>query len=488
MWMLALIAAMAHAGSARVLVIDGSEGPRVTRVVATSPLDVAAQPGPLKVVDADGSVLATAALPDARHRSVVTPEGGQVTRVDRAAVLVDVPWPDHAFAIELADSRVTERPEPTAPPTSAPIAIALQQTGSPDERLDMVFLGDGYTEAQQADFADDVDWIVDYLLSIEPYGAYTGLFNIWRVDLISNETGVDHPELGTEADSALGCSYDCQGIQRLICCDDEAVMEAVAATVPSAEGVMVLINDDDYGGAGGFAYATAYVGRDSGMRVAAHELGHSLIGLWDEYGYGVPGPTDQEGPNCSLDPEGGWPDWVGSEAVDSYQECSYIDHYRPTENQCMMRTLADDYCPVCRELAVKAIYERLPELIVATDPPPGTTRFASDTGLTFSAEVLGPDSGLEVRWTVDGQLISTELSWDATGTGLVGEVMLEVSDPTPWVRSDPDERLRDAAGPWTLAPEPQEPETPRACGCDMASGATGPWWVALGLLLWRRRN
>ena len=353
----------------------------VQRIVSTSHTQAAASPGPLRILDAEGRVMATAALPDARHRSIITPDGGRAARVERAAFLVEVPWPDRAHSVELHGTQATTLPSPAQTPTETPLAIPLQQTGDPSERLDMVFLGDGYTSEQQGAFADDVTWIVDYLLSIEPYGAYQGLFNVWRVDLVSNETGVDHPELGTEADTALGCFYDCQGIDRLVCCDDEAVMNVVAETVPSAEGVMVLINDPTYGGAGGFAYATAYVGRDSGMQVAAHELGHSLIGLWDEYGYGVPGPTDSEGPNCSLNPEGSWPDWVGSEAVDAYQDCSYIDHYRPTENQCMMRTLADDYCAVCRELAVKAIYERLPTLILSTDPPVGTTRAIDEDGL-----------------------------------------------------------------------------------------------------------
>ena len=443
-------------------------------------------PGPIEVVARDGTVLERIPLKDPRLRSIALPEGGgQAAVLDRAFTSVQIPWPDDADHARVGQRILTAKPPPT---TSAPVT-AVQSSGPSDARLDLVFMGDGYTADQQTDFADDVDWIVAYLLSIEPYGDYTGLYNIWRIDLVSNETGVSHLEEDPDLirDTALDCFYGCADIDRLVCCDDEAVMGLVDALVPGAEGVMVLVNDPEYGGSGGFDYATAYVGEADGRQVAAHELGHSLVGLWDEYGYGFDGGPEQ-GPNCAADEDVHWTEWLGTDGVDAFQECSYTGHYRPTQNQCMMRSLNDDYCPVCRQEAVLAIYEAVPQLIVSAQPPPAATLNARQGSAPVTLEVLGPDAGLSVEWTVNEVVVATDtLSFDPRCTGLNGELWVTVRDPTHFVRSDPAGALEDRMGPWPVLSAPCSPPGPRGCGCT-TSGQGAAGWTALLLLLALRRR
>ena len=81
-------------------------------------------------------------------------------------------------------------------------------------------------------------------------------------------------------------------------------MTTATAAVPDTNGILVVVNDPTYGGSGGFNYAVSYNGAHDGHEVATHELGHALVGLWDEYSYGY----DQEGsgPNCAVDPGGDW--------------------------------------------------------------------------------------------------------------------------------------------------------------------------------------
>ena len=484
---------------ARQLAAGRSSGRAAPRL-GPHPIDV-------QLVDAHGGVLATAQAPDPRHRSLVTPEGDHLhATLVRGAGRVVVPWQPDAIAVVIDGQRhplpeVSPAPEsaralPARPP---PAAVPIVSSGSDDERLDLVFLGDGYTAEELDDFADDVERMVDYLLGIEPYGDYASLFNVWRVDVASAESGVSS-ETGTvvERDTAYSCAYGCAGLDRLVCCDDVTVLQTVGTALPGAEGVMVLVNDDKYGGSGGFTYATSYVGEDFGTQVAAHELGHTLVGLWDEYGYGIDG--DGDGPNCSSDSEGAWDEWVGTDGVDAFPECSYNSLHRPTLEGCMMRTLQDGYCPVCRQEAVLAMYERLPSLILEVSPDDGVV--GSDPP-AFEAVVVS-DEVLRVEWLLDGELIATGSTFAPDCFAQSGVLTVRAVDDTPWVREDPDGRLEETAGAWVVtAGECDDPATTAspmledtggsdtvACACQSTTGPAGGIAAFPSLLIWwlRRRR
>jgi len=496
---------------------------RGVALVSSQPTDAAPTPAhgpgtlPLTVLAADGTALATATAPDPRHRSVVFPDGGGASvQLLSATTRAVVPWPAGATTLVVDGARLA--PTPTDSPDPEPIAarpppaaaVPLIRSGDDDDRLDMVFLGDGYTADELDDFADDVDRMVDYLLQLEPYGTYDSLFNVWRIDAASAESGVTHLE-GTpvERDTAYGCYYGCGGLDRLVCCDDAAVLGAVGEALPGADGVLVLVNDPAYGGSGGFTYATSYVGDDFGTEVAAHELGHTLVGLWDEYGYGIDG--DDEGPNCSLDEQGTWDEWLGIDGVDAFPECSYNSLHRPTLDECMMRTLEEGYCPVCRQEAVLAMYERLPGLILDVSPPPGPV---ASTPPTFEVELVSDDV-LDVEWRLDGERIATGARFSPSCFAASGALTVHVVDDTPWVRDDPDGLLEASEGPWlvsegdcddpaTTASDPSattrddrgDDELALTCSCAMGRSpqATRPlWgsiagWLALVPLWWSRRR
>lgn len=471
---LPLVTALSASGATvRVTVAWEADGPQLVSAVRTDGDAVGSVPGDLELVDGAGRVVGSAAIPDPRIRSVVTPDGGETVVLPRAIARFTVSWPEGAAGLRLRGKTTTPRP---APPTAATL---VHDGGPPDERLDLVILGDGYTADQQDAFAEDVRAVVDYLLSIEPYDRYADLLNVWQVSTASNQTGVSHA--GDPRNTAFGCAYDCAGIERLVCCDDADVLQAVDRSVPDADGILVLLNDAEYGGSGGFTYATAYVGEPDGVQVAAHELGHSLVGLWDEYSYGVSGSG--EGPNCSRDPEGSWDAWLPQ--VGSFPECSFLELYRPTDEGCMMRTLQDGYCPVCRERVVLAMHEGLPGLIRSTDPAPGEV--PAETA-AITVETRSDPARLTFSWTMDGAEVSSSPTLDLECSGLQGEVSLHVTDDTRWVRTDPEGKLADDAGPWVVhaercaRPEP----APASCGCR--TGAGGGWSVALMLLLVRRRG
>ena len=141
-----------------------------------------------------------------------------------------------------------------------------------------------------------------------------------------------------------------------------------------------------------------------------------------------------------------------------------------------MRTLSDDYCPICREQAVLAIYGSLPSLLSGSEPQEDEVLLPA----SFSVDTLGPDEGvLEVTWSIDG--VEVAQGHQAELPCLPGkELTVTVRDPTPWVRYDPDGLLRDERT-WRLirctsdSADTGDPDRPRPpCGA-CSPVAASPW-------------
>jgi hypothetical protein len=88
----------------------------------------------------------------------------------------------------------------------------LKNNGPTDKRIDLVFLGDGYTEQELEQYAIEVNDIASVFFQELPFNEYALYFNVYRVDVISNESGVDNdPTLGIDKDTALGMAFWADG-------------------------------------------------------------------------------------------------------------------------------------------------------------------------------------------------------------------------------------------------------------------------------------
>jgi len=194
-WLLGI--GVARADTVRALVEVGPDGPTVLEawIGQTAPPP---GPGALRVLGADGGVLAVAGWRDPRLRSVIFPDGGGAAgHVERARIIVDLPWPRGAASLALGPGTARPTARPAARRAAVPLGgapVPLLESGPADARLDLVILGDGYRADDLALFGEDVDRVVDHLLSIDPYGEYRGLLNVWRLDVISAESGASHAE------------------------------------------------------------------------------------------------------------------------------------------------------------------------------------------------------------------------------------------------------------------------------------------------------
>ena len=446
--------------------------------------------GPVEVLDAEGSVIARAPYPPLlSHRSVLTPEGNETAHMYVSYARVDIPWPEEAAQVFVEGRPLVQPTTKMGTGNGTGIAEAVIESGPTSSRLDLVFFSEGYPAGTEAQFADDVDRMVNHLLSLEPYSSYTSMFNVWRVFEPSDDADIDVSPTANAHDTPFECHYGCEGLDRLICCDEEAILEYVDLNVPFTDGVMLLVNNaDHYGGSGGLTYSTSYVGTE-GDQVAAHELGHTLIGLWDEYSYGIEGAAeDFISPNCAHEDEVllPWQHWIGEDfpAVGSYQGCSFRNWVRPTPGHCMMQQLQDSFCPICQEAIVRALYRGLDGEIIQSAEPQIGDKVVTELGesVLFTPEVLGASDTLSFTWVLDGEVLSTdpEFRYEACSTSN-GKLFLTVRDETDWVRTDP-EGLLEQTVEWRIRS--------KKCGnCGCQTPTPSPAWAVwlLGALLLRRR-
>ncbi|GLW67487.1 peptidase [Actinomadura rubrobrunea] len=347
--------------------------------------------------------------------------------------------------------------------------VPVQVTGDPDERFNLVVLGDGYTEADMPTFRADVDKHLNVLWSIEPFKSYRSYVNVYRVEIASGESGVScdpdltSPRRNTPLKMAFWGGCQAQGPQRLLTLDQAAAAryaDMVAGTTPSNRQILALGNSRTYGGAGG-AYATASGGNAMSALISPHELGHSLGGLQDEYDYyqrGEPGGRYTGGEPDSVhhtllterqmrERRAKWWRWLGerSEAggrIGRYEGGLYHSTgvWRPSRHS-IMKSLGYYFDQVGRERMTQAISQKVSLLQDAApaDRPVGADR-------VLWVETMHPvGHALSVTWTVDGRTVQRgghdlDLRRLRLRPGRHA-VTVTVSDPTPFIR---DPQVRDS--------------------------------------------
>lgn len=353
----------------------------------------------------------------------------------------------------------------------------LQRTGESGERLDLVILGDGYTEAEQEKMSADARAVMNAFWADAVFGAYREFVNVTLVHVVSNESGADQGSAGELRDTALGARFFCAGIERLLCVDDGAVRTIAMADAPEFDQLLVIVNDSKYGGAGGGVATTSMA--SSAFQVPIHEVGHSLFGLADEYG----GAGDGHEGECSeinvtrnADLETvKWADWTDLPEVGLHEGGHYQDagHYRPIAN-CKMRNLSSEFGPICREAAVLAILEYSP--LIDAQEPAADEEIELDLEETFEFRVLGPTpepTTLHVNWMLDGvpyaegsERTLTLLASDTSPGIHTLEAFL--TDESEWVRAVRPELL-SASAKWSFHVLPADDTT----GTGGAGPATG---------------
>jgi hypothetical protein len=195
------------------------------------------------------------------------------------------------------------------------------ENGPPEQKIDLLILGDGYTAEQMPAFHEDARRLVEVLFSTPPFRERRKDFNVRAIDTPAEDSGVSRPSDGVYRRTALGASYDIFGSERYILTCDNATLREVAAQAPY-EVVEILVNGEKYGGGGIYnLMATSSTKSGSTPYVFVHEFGHHFAALADEYytsdvAYGTTAPiVEPWEPNITalLDPAAlKWKDLVAA--------------------------------------------------------------------------------------------------------------------------------------------------------------------------------
>ncbi len=170
----------------------------------------------------------------------------------------------------------------SAPPPPAPL-LALQKSGDPASKVDLLILGDGYTAAERPKFERDAKRLLDILFSKSPFREHRADFNVWGLCPASSESGISRPSTGIHRRNPVGTSYDTFGSERYVLTFENRAFRDIAQFAPY-EFVEILVNGNTYGGGGIFnLYSTVAADSEWAPYIFVHEFGHHFAGLADEY-------------------------------------------------------------------------------------------------------------------------------------------------------------------------------------------------------------
>gem|GEM_PF-1210534 len=395
----------------------------------------------------------------------------------------------------------------------APVTT-IRDNGDPANRVDFVILGDGYTASELTKYANDVENAVNGFFNQEPFKEYQNYFNVHRVDVISNESGADHPPI--YKNTAFDATYN----GRIFYVSTSKVNTVLSNSVnpDQRDIILVIVNDATYGGSGGsIAVASTH---SASIELVLHEVGHSFGLLADEYnsgGVNCPGTVEPSQPNVTLEtnrdvikwnhgggPPTGWidpatpvPTLSTSNGIPGLYEGAYycsLGVYRPTYNS-KMRNLNRPFEQINEEQLVKRVYNWASPMDSSSPSESEVTLQANETQL-FQVEVLEPMTHtLKVEWYVDDQSQSNSLQFNVASNSFeqgVHTVRVMVEDLTSKVRYDPANVLTDQRS-WTVSVMPScvidsdgdgtpdcndncsnDPNKtePGICGCDVTDNDT----------------
>jgi len=172
--------------------------------------------------------------------------------------------------------------ERVAPPAPAQ-PIRVHYSGDPSKKVDLLILGDGYTQAELPKFEAKARRMAEHLFSVSPFKERAQDFNVWALTVPVEESGVSRPSTGVHHAGAFGVRYDIFGSERYALTLDNRRFRDLASYAPY-EFVEIIFNNETYGGGGIFGqFSTAAADNDWIDYLFVHEFGHHFADLADEY-------------------------------------------------------------------------------------------------------------------------------------------------------------------------------------------------------------
>ncbi len=177
---------------------------------------------------------------------------------------------------------------------------AIQHNGSSDQCVDIVYVAEGYTTAEQEKFFKDARRLNADLFAHEPFNKLKNRFNVTAVAAISSESGTSHPGKGIWKNTLLSSHFDTFYSSRYLMSNQTTAINDAVAGIPY-EQIIVVVNTPVYGG-GGIYNSHTMISADDKLSniIVVHEFAHAFAGLADEYYY--PGDVMENFYKKSIEP------------------------------------------------------------------------------------------------------------------------------------------------------------------------------------------
>ena len=284
----------------------------------------------------------------------------------------------------------------------------IQKTRSDTENMVVVVCGEGYTKSQQGKFINDVKRLWQDAMKYEPYRSYADRFNVYALCTASESTFdnggstffdviVDKYNSPVISNNLHGSQWKnhiferCIGPEFIEKIHDAHIKKTTDPnTMPSgseyepyyyvhdyiAQFAMVVNTKSDFGGAYnnreyGFHYFISPSDSYRASKTFAHEFGHGLLGLGDEYSNGYL-LEDKELKSLNLssveDPEKiKWRQLLGFRNTYTCRN-AYGSKMLVSSYECIMRDTNYQFCEVCRLQGFKRMSQLVKDvdLYVAT--------------------------------------------------------------------------------------------------------------------------
>lgn len=290
----------------------------------------------------------------------------------------------------------------------------IQKTRSDLENMVVVVCGEGYTKSQQGKFINDVKRLWQDAMKYEPYRSYADRFNVYALCTASESTFdnggstffdviVDKYNSPVISNNLHGSQWKnhiferCIGPEFIEKIHDAHIKKTTDPnTIPTkpngewneyepyyyvhnyiAQFAMVVNTKSDFGGAYnnreyGFHYFITSSDSYRASKTFAHEFGHGLLGLGDEYGTGYL-LEDKELKSLNLssveDPEKiKWHQLLGFRNTYTCRN-AYGSKMLVSSYECIMRDTNYQFCEVCRLQGFKRMSQLVKDVNLYVAPP-----------------------------------------------------------------------------------------------------------------------
>lgn len=300
--------------------------------------------------------------------------------------------------------------------------------GPNSQRFNLVIMGDGYRAAELPQFATDTINFVNTLRTTDPYPDLWCGFNVFRIDVVSTDSGADDPATCGDGSAGSGATpktyFDstfCSdgNVRRLLSCNDDTAQDVANTYVPENHLTMVIVNTSEYGGSSDGRVAKLSTNASS-AEIAIHEMGHLAFSFADEYdcrsctatetGQDHSSGSDPSQPNVTTNTDRNTIKWKAqltsttdplptttngdctkrdtqanpkaADYVGAYEGANYFHCgcYRPSYD-CRMRELGVPFCAVCQAVIRSTLQPFLPaEFLNLTTPSISFTNIPEGLG------------------------------------------------------------------------------------------------------------